>query len=256
MKTKISALVMVHNEEKILSSCLEKLHFCNEIVIILDKCSDQSKNIANNYTNLIYEGSWLYEGDRRNFGIEKCKSNWIIEIDTDEHISKLLANEILEKINNNKNNYDNYHIKINNYIGNKLVKNGWGGSFGRGGVTCLFKKGTKKWGRQRVHPEIKLSGKFGPNLINPINHYFVKNVTELITKFNHWSYLKSLDLNESKKKENLRRNIRRVFSRFLKNYFKRKGYKEREIGFLISLLAGLFPLVSYLRAQIKKQDIN
>lgn len=255
MKTKISALVIVHNEENILSSCLEKLHFCNEIVIILDKCSDQSKNIASNYTHLIYEGSWQYEGDRRNFGIEKCKSNWIIEIDTDEHISKSLANEILEKINNN-NDYDNYHIKINNYIGNKLVKNGWGGSFGRGGVTCLFKKGTKKWGRQRVHPEINLSGKFGPNLINPINHYFVNNVTELITKFNHWSYLKSLDINESNKKETLRRNIRRVFSRFLKNYFKRKGYREGEIGFLISLLAGLFPLVSYLRAQIKKQNIN
>ena len=62
MKTKISALVTVHNEEKILSSCLEKLHFCDEIVVILDKCSDQSKNIASNYTNSIYEGSWTKNG--------------------------------------------------------------------------------------------------------------------------------------------------------------------------------------------------
>ena len=54
MKTSISALITVHNEEKILSSCLEKLKFCDEIVVILDKCSDQSKNIASNYTNAIY----------------------------------------------------------------------------------------------------------------------------------------------------------------------------------------------------------
>ncbi len=255
MNTKISALVTVHNEEKILSSCLEKLQFCNEIVVILDKCTDQSKNIASTYTSSIYEGSWEYEGDRRNFGIEKCKSKWIIEIDTDEHISKSLADEILKKINLNE-KYDNYHIKINNYIGNKLVKNGWGGSFGRGGVTCLFKKGTKKYGRQRVHPEIKFTGKFGPDLINPINHYFVNNISELITKFNHWSYLKAIDIIEGNKKETLRKNIRRIFSRFMKNYFKRKGYKEKEIGFLISLLAGLFPLISYLRAKIKKQNID
>ena len=108
MKTDISALVVVHNEEKILSSCIEKLQFCDEIVIVLDKCSDKSKNIARKYTNSIYEGSWEYEGDRRNFGIEKCKSNWIIEIDADEHISKSLANEILEKINS-----ENNSVKIN-----------------------------------------------------------------------------------------------------------------------------------------------
>jgi len=255
MEIKISALITVHNEEEILSSCLEKLKFCNEIVVILDKCSDKSKNIASKYTSSIYEGSWNYEGDRRNFGIEKCNSNWIIEIDSDEHISKSLANEILVKINLNE-DYDNYHIKINNYIGNKLVKHGWGGSFGRGGVTCLFKKGTKKYGRHRVHPEIKFTGKFGPDLVNPINHYFISNVSELITKFNTWSYLKSLDLTEYNKKDTLLRNIRRVFSRFMKNYFKRKGYKEGEIGFLISLLAGLFPLISYLRAKIKKQNID
>tara|TARA_B100001123_G_C15017809_1_gene910249 strand:+ start:102 stop:872 length:771 start_codon:yes stop_codon:yes gene_type:complete len=255
MKISISALVTVHNEEKILSSCLEKLQFCDEIVVILDKCSDKSKNIASNYTSAIYEGSWEYEGDRRNFGIEKCKSNWIIEIDADEHISYTLANEILERIRSNE-NYDNYHIKINNYIGDKLIKYGWGGSFGRGGVTCLFKKGTKKYGKHRVHPEIKFSGNFGPNLNNPINHYFINNVSELIIKFNTWSHLKALDLIESNKKESLKRNIRRVFSRFLKNYLKRKGYKEKEMGFLISLLAGLFPLVSYLKSKIKKNNIK
>ena len=94
MKSNISALVIVHNEEKILSECLEKLQFSNEIVVVLDKCSDNSKKVAYQYTNSIFEGSWEYEGDRRNFGIKKCKSSWIIEIDADEHISKNLADEI------------------------------------------------------------------------------------------------------------------------------------------------------------------
>ena len=44
----------------------------------------------------------------------------------------------LEKILIKKNEFNNYHIKINNYIGTKLVKYGWGVTFGRGGVTCFI----------------------------------------------------------------------------------------------------------------------
>ena len=253
MNKKLSALIMVHNEQEILQDCLEKLNFCDEIIIILDKSNDNSKNICQKYTNLIFSGSWKYEGDRRNFGINKCNFEWILEVDADEHISEKLAFEIKEKINSNH-NYSNFHIKVNNYIGDYLVKYGWGGSFGRGGVTCLFKKGTKKWGKQRVHPELKFTGKFGPDLKFPIDHYFVKNISELLKKFDTWTYLKSLDLMDSKKKDSLSHNMRRIISRFLKNYLKRKGYKEGSLGFLIALLAGLFPIVSYLRFQIKKND--
>lgn len=252
MKKTLSALIMVHNEEKILHNCLEKLNFCDEIVIILDKSSDNSEKICKKFTDKIFSGSWEFEGDRRNFGINKCTSDWILEIDADEHVSSHLSEEILNKINANNLEHSNFHIKINNYIGNNLIKHGWGGTFGRGGVTCLFKKGTKTWGRQRVHPELNFTENFGPDLKNPIEHYFVDNISELIKKFDRWTYLKSLDLFEKKENEKLSKNIRRVFSRFLKNYYKRKGYKEGRLGFLIALLAGLFPLVSFLRSEIKK----
>ena len=254
MKNTISALIMVHNEENILDSCLNKLQFCDEIVIVLDKSTDNSKKISEKYTNKIFIGSWEYEGERRNFGISKCSSNWVLEIDADEHVSKELAEEITKNICKEKNIYSNFHIKIHNFIGTKLIKFGWGGSFGRSGVTCLFKKGTKKWGKQRVHPELKFEGSFGPDLKHPINHYFVKNISELLKKFDNWTFLKSLDLIDQNKQESLIRNIRRIFSRFLKNYYKRKGYKEGKLGFLIALLAGLFPLISFLRAKIKKEN--
>ena len=81
---------------------------------------------------------------------------------------------------------------------------------------------------------------------------WISSKGKYIKKFDNWTYLKSLDIIDQKKNEYLFKNIRRVFSRFLKNYYKRKGYKEGKLGFLIALLAGLFPLVSYLRAEIKK----
>ena len=72
---KISVLLVVHNEEKQISDCLEKLGFSDEIVVILDKCTDNTLNIVKKFTKKFYIGSWDIEGERRNFGITKCKND-------------------------------------------------------------------------------------------------------------------------------------------------------------------------------------
>ena len=69
---RLSALVVAHNEEQRLDACLSKLTLSDEIVVVLDKTTDNSRNIAKKYTKKIYEGSWELEGKRRNFGLQKC----------------------------------------------------------------------------------------------------------------------------------------------------------------------------------------
>ena len=71
----LSVLVVVHNEEERLAACLNKLGFSDEIVVVLDKCTDGSGTIARQYTDNIVVGSWEIEGDRRNAGIAACQSD-------------------------------------------------------------------------------------------------------------------------------------------------------------------------------------
>ena len=47
----------------------------------------------------------------------------------------------------------------------------------------------------------------------------------------------------------LSNDVRRLFSRFFKCYVMRRGYREGGSGFLIALFAGLYPLLSYLKAR-------
>ena len=112
----------------------------------------------------------------------------------------------------------------------------------------------KKWGDQRVHPVIKLEGLEGQTLKNKLNHYYCKNVSDLFIKLDSYSSAKAVDLQSSKNKENLLINIRRIFSRFWKCFFLRKGYKEKEVGFLIAIVASLYPIVSYLKYKNKKYE--
>lgn len=249
---KISVLLVVHNEEKQISECLEKLYFSDEIVVILDKCTDNTLRIVKKFTNKYFSGSWEIEGDRRNYGIEKCKNEWILEIDADERVDLNLSKEILHTIKNSK--YDWHQINVDNYINRKLVKYGWGAYFGKSSYAGLFRKNCKKWGFQRVHPKITLLGKRGDNLKNHLTHYYCYSIKDLIKKLDSYSSARALDLEKENKNENIFTNIRRIFSRFWKCFILRQGFKEGKIGLMIGIVAGLYPLLSYLKYKENKSD--
>jgi hypothetical protein len=53
--------------------------------------------------------------------------------------------------------------------------------------------------------------------------------------------------------ETFRHNILRIFGRFYKCYWLRKGYAEGRWGFLIAVMAGLYPILSYLKATLEDE---
>tara|TARA_B100000989_G_scaffold298746_1_gene289559 strand:+ start:8768 stop:9526 length:759 start_codon:yes stop_codon:yes gene_type:complete len=249
-KNKVSVLVTAKNEEKQIAACLKTLDFADEIILILDSCTDKTEMISKKFTNQIFKGSFAQEGERRNYGISKCNYDWIFEIDADERVTKELQNEILITITKSTFNY--HQIPVNNYIGKKLIKYGWGAYFGKSAYIGLFKKGSKIWGEQKVHPRILLKGKKGDKLKNPIKHYYCKDISDMFTKLNNYSDARCNDIISMRIKENLRMNLRRVISRFWKCFILRKGYREGRYGFLIALIASLYPILSFLKSEFKK----
>ncbi len=257
MNTKIgnlSALVVVHNEENQLADCLQCLNFAGEIVVVLDKCTDGSKSIAQKFGAKIIEGSWHIEGDRRNTGITACSNEWIFEIDADERIAPDLAAEIQNTLQNPAADY--YFIPVDNYIGGRLVRHGWGGSFGKSAYGGLFRKGVKIWGHERVHPSLTWTGRKGHLLQNRLTHFVDKDLSDTIRRLDRYAALRAQDWQEKiargENVGNMATQIRRFFSRFIKCYIGRQGWREGGHGIVIAACAGLFPVLSYLKMHEKK----
>lgn len=248
----LSAVISVHNEAHQLRACLETLGFADEIVVLLDKCSDGSKEIAAEFTDRLIDGKWAIEGERRNAGIEACQGEWIFEIDADERVSDVLAAEIRTTVQTTK--ADWHEILVDNYIGQRLVRWGWGASFGKAAYPGLFRKGVKRWGMQRVHPSLEWSGSKGPMLKSRLVHYVDRDISDMIKRLDNYSNARAKDLIESGDIGSLANNMRRFFSRFIKCYFFRKGYREGGLGLLIAICAGMFPLLSYLKAAYAKDE--
>jgi len=245
---KLSILVVAHNEQDNLDDCLKTLGFGFELVVVLDKCTDRSKEIAAQYTDHLVEGSWEIEGPRRHAGLDACQGDWILEVDADERVSAELATEILTAIQSAP--YGHFLIPYDNYVGTTLVRHGWGASWGVSATVRLFSKGAKVWGQQRIHPGVKLLGE-RMWLKNRMIHLVDKDISDMIGRLDRYTTARARDLRAAGEIGSFANNIRRLFSRFFKCYVRRKGYKEGGYGFLIALMAGLFPLISYLKARLE-----
>ena len=247
---KLSALVVAHNEEARLAACLERLAFADEIVAVLDRCTDASREIALAHKARLVEGAWELEGPRRNAGIDACTGDWILEVDADEHVTPELAAEIRRTIEASR---DAVHlIPVDNWVGARLVRYGWGASFGKGAYPGLFRKGAKRWGNERVHPRLALTGARGPMLTARLQHYLDRDLSDMIRRFDRYTSARAQDLREAGDIGSGADNVRRIFSRFWKCYVARRGWREGGLGFLIAVLAGLYPYVSYLKAKYDK----
>ena len=247
----LSALVVARNEQAQLAACLERLRFANEIVLVLDRSTDRSAEIARSFGARVVEGIWELEGPRRNAGLDQCRGDWIVEIDADERVPAALADEIRSAIAQGES--DIFLVPMANHIGTHRVRYGWGAYNGVAAKPILFRRGAKRWGAGRVHPRIDLTGRRGA-LAATLDHYVDRDIGDMFRRLNRYTDLAALDALDAGRRPAMVQAVRRVFSRFWKSYVARKGYREGAYGLALGTFSALYPLLIYLKVATAKGE--
>jgi glycosyltransferase involved in cell wall biosynthesis len=251
---KLSAVLCVHNEERRLGRCLEALGFADEIVLVLDRCTDRTRAIGEAYGAVMISGVFPLEGPRRAAGMAAASGAWILEVDADEIVTPQLAREVLASLDDEAIAFRK--VPVDNFVGERLIRHGWGGSFGTTMAARLYRKGSKRWGGERVHPKVIFDGPQGGNLTHGLRHQFGENVSDVFRRLDRYTDLKAQDLREHGGKTGLADNARRGLQRFWKCYVRRGGWREGGWGLLISMMAGLYPLLSALRVELDRPPMG
>jgi glycosyltransferase involved in cell wall biosynthesis len=227
----LSALVVARNEEKQLAECLESLRFADEIVVVLDRTTDRSAEIARRFGARVVEGAWPLEGERRSAAVAQCRGQWVVEVDADERATPALAAEIRQAIAAAGDAY--YLIPIANHVGGKLIRYGWGAYNGAAMRAALYRPGGKRWGKGRVHPPVSYTGE----------------KRRLENRLNSYSDAAALDAIDRNQIPRLVPSLRRIFSRGWKSYVARRGYREGAYGIALALFSALYPIMTYVKAK-------
>jgi glycosyltransferase involved in cell wall biosynthesis len=91
MVMKLGVAMIVKNEEAVLARCLDSLEGIDEIVILDTGSSDNTRDVAQKYTDKYFEGVYTWNdnfAEARNKARELSTADWILHIDADEWLEE------------------------------------------------------------------------------------------------------------------------------------------------------------------------
>lgn len=99
----ISACIITKNEADKLKKCLDALHaYPFEIIVVDTGSTDDSKKVASQYTEKVYDFTWINDfSAARNFAAERASHNIIFPVDTDEYVTELDWDALQTQIDQN-----------------------------------------------------------------------------------------------------------------------------------------------------------
>jgi len=230
----ISLLLLTKNESENLKrweKWLPKLKRVDELVVVDDNSTDNTKKIVNNLksedlkVNLFNRGLEGNFSAQRNFAISKAKNDWILFIDADEEPSDKLINFLnIEELNPKICfAFKRHLVYIDQIISHGQAQNDYPIRF--------FTKNSGKF----INPihEIWKTDNCVVKINKPLLHYSAPNLKTFINKLNLYSTLRALELFQKHTPVNLLQIVFYPLAKFLQTYFWQLGFLDAIPGIII-----------------------
>jgi len=248
---RLTALVCVQNQDATLAECLRSLAFCDQIVVVADRCTDRSLEIARRAGADLVAGIFPLEHQRKQAGLAAATGDWILEIEPDERVDSALAWEIRATLKMGVQEGglgDHFEVPIHHYLGADAVRQGWAGALGETIAVRLYRPGVKHWRPRRRDAGQVLDARSAGALKGAIRRRAGHGVTDLVENFNRLTALSAEDLADAGAPGRLAPAVLGGVGAFCRSYLVRGGWKEGGVGLVLALLCGFFPVVSQLKA--------
>lgn len=246
MSLPLSVLIIAKNEQSRIKDCIESVAgWADEIVVVDDESSDDTRSITLKYTDKIYLRHMDLEGKQRNFGASKAKNDWIMILDCDERLTDDLKEEIAVALKEGDPKIAAYWAPQINYLGDvQLNHGGWSSPHIR-----LYNKNHAQWSEAPydvIHPGFKVQeGYRGANLKAKNIHYSFRNVEDFIAKINRYSTLEATKWYLDGRKMSFGKAMWRSWDRFFRRFILKKGYKDGYYGFVAAVISGFHEFAAY-----------
>lgn len=237
----ISATILTKNSAKYLQQVLSALKPFDEVVILDNGSSDLTLEIARQFANTrIYTSPFIGFGPLHNLAASYAKNDWILSIDSDEVISELLTQEILQETLNRNTIYS---FPRHTYYRGKLIK--WCGWY-PDRIIRLYHRKMTRFSDDLVHEKILQNSLQEKPFQHPLIHYSYASIADFLTKMQSYSELfakQQLD----KRSSSVSKAITHSLFAFFKSYFLKRGFLGGYEGFLISVYNSHTALYKYLK---------
>jgi glycosyltransferase involved in cell wall biosynthesis len=196
--------------------------------------TDKTVDIAKQLGARVMQQEWLGFGPQKNRAVALAKNDFVFVLDSDERITDLLRDEIVELMKNPKS--DGYFVaRLNNFWGIDIKTCGLYPDYSM----RLFNKTKAKFNDVPVHESVQLKTNIG-YLKNHMHHLAYENIDEFISKQNRYSTLHH-------KKKSIIKAIVNPYWTFFKLFVLKKGFMDGWDGFVIAKLYAQYTFWKYIK---------
>ncbi len=239
---RVCVVVITQNVQDRIAECLESVGWADDIVVVDSHSTDATRQICRQYTDKIYQRTYHYAADQKNFGIQQAIGEYVLVLDADERVTEGLAREI-RRVLGGPAPADVYCIPRRLIIHGRWIR--FGGEYPKARPR-LFRNGVASYRNQRAHAPLQYDCR--DELLNgDVLHYSYGSLADLFKRVNTFSTRRAQDLVESG------RTIRWYHflwagGSFLHRYLLRGGFRDGVLGFFYCAAMSLYVLALYAKA--------
>lgn len=238
----ITVTILTKNSGKTLLSTLQSVKDFSEVVILDTGSTDTTLEIAKQFPNTkIFLREFKGFGPSHNEVSSLATHDWILSLDSDEVLSKELAQEIL-KLDLNPSWI--YRINRENYFNGKHMRccSGWYPDR----IIRLYNRKSTSFSNAAVHEKIEQNNLCIKDLRYSMRHTPYLRIEDFLTKMQSYSTLFALQ-NKGKRKSSTFHAIFHGCHAFFKSYILKRGFMGGKEGFIISAYNGHTAFYKYLK---------
>lgn len=247
---KLSLVVSAYNEEDNILECLKSAEgVADEIIVVSGSSTDSTERIAKKFGATIFsQPNHPMLNRNKNYGFEKAKGEWILNLDADERLTPALRDEIKATLSS-KSDVNGYWIPRKNIIFGKWIESAmWWPDY----QLRLFRKTKGRFREKHVHEYLSVDGKTD-KLSEPMIHENYTSISQYLRKMDViYTENEAFQILSSGKTLTWIDAIRLPVNDFLKTFFLQKGYKDGLHGLILSILQAFYAEVVFAKVWEKQ----
>lgn len=241
---KISATIIVRNEEHNIADVCETVSWADEIVIVDSDSTDTTIEIARKYTDKIFNREWNGYKDKHEFADEQASGDWIFWIDADERVTVELRDSI-EKLRNLPDDALAAGYKIarkTEYLGRWILHSGWYPDY----QMRLYRRDKSYWDGVAPHQTARVNGRVD-RLDGEFLHYTKRDLGEHHRVTESYAALAAEHLASTGKTVGATAIFSNTVAAFIRTYILKHGFRDGVRGMIIAIFTAYGVFLKYAK---------
>ncbi len=241
---KISATIIVHNEEDNIAGVCETVSWADEIVIVDSDSTDRTVEIARRYTEKVFNREFRGYKDKHEFADAQTTGDWIFWIDADERVTPELRASIEALRQRDPATLpDGFRIaRRTHYLGRWINHSGWYPDY----QMRLYRKAASYWDGVSPHETARVRGHV-EILPGEFLHYTKRNLSEHHHVLDSYTTLAAEYLHRRGKQIRALELLLAPIAAFLRTYILKLGFLDGIPGLIIAMFTAYSLFLKYAK---------